>query len=189
MVERDGQFQDMAERCWISFLMFMLHPDDYLAIREFSHVSHQRCSHTFLSVVGHYISVQNLDFLFISILNQQVLTLTWEENWLGRGWGRHLIPASSVREINWALWWMSAACRCFWEASSVKETASHRFAFNGVATSSPVTPHRLCPLQNYCDGVTHNYQKQRPIITFPSDCANTNFKTREVLSLLPNYIL
>jgi len=65
--------------------MFMLHPDDYLAIREFSHVSHQRCSHTFLSVVGHYISVQNLDFLFISILNQQVLTLTWEENWLGRG--------------------------------------------------------------------------------------------------------
>lgn len=57
-----------------------------------------------------------------------------------------------------------------------------------MATSSPFTPHRLCPLQNCCDSVTHNYQKQRPIIIFPSDCANTNFKTQEVLVLLPNNI-
>lgn len=128
-VERDRQFQDMAERGWITFLMFMLHPNDYLEIRESSHVNHQGCSHTLLFVVGHYTYIQNLDCLFISILNQPVLTLPWEENWLGRGWGRHCIPASSIREINWALWWISAACRCFWEASSVKWAASQRFVF------------------------------------------------------------
>lgn len=53
----------------------MLHPDGYLEIRESSHVNHQGCSHTFLFAVGHYTYIQNLDFLFISIFDQQVLTV------------------------------------------------------------------------------------------------------------------
>lgn len=50
-------------------------------------------------------------------------------------------------------------------------------------------PTTFIPCKTAVDCVTHNYQKQRPIITFPSHCASTNFKTQEVLVLLPNYIL
>lgn len=111
----------------------------------------------------------------ISVLDQQDLTVHESKYLLGRGWGWHWISTSSMREINWALWWISAACHFFWEASSVRWTAV--VFFNGVTTSSPFTPHCLHPLQNYCDRVNHNDQKHRPIITFPSDCENSNFKT------------
>lgn len=80
----------------------MFHPDDYLEIRDSSHVNHQGCSHTFLFAVGHYTCIQNLDFLFISILYQQVLTVHGGKN--GWGEGTEYLPVGSMREINWALW-------------------------------------------------------------------------------------
>lgn len=153
----------------------MLYSDGYLEIKKSSHVNRQRCSHTFLFAVGHYTYIQNLDFLFISILDQQDLAVCGEKiGW--REWGWHWISTSSMREISWALWWISAACHFEKHPHSGGQLPTVLF-FNLVATSSPFTPHCLHPLQNYCDRVNHNYQQPRPIITIPSHCANSNFKT------------
>lgn len=74
------------------FLKVMLHSDDYLEMRESICVNHQGCSHTFLFAVGHYTYIQNLDFLFISILDREDLTVHVGNT----GWGKSEVGTEPV---------------------------------------------------------------------------------------------